>query len=399
VTVEAFDSGSSSYAVTLASTEPELPFKTTVSYSIASEDADELRARYLEFESWRTAKSLSGEIDTSISSIPGSGYAVIVEAIRLKAPSAEGERLLVAERPIRPVARFKGYADRERPTAVSSWLSMIGTGTELSVNGGPGKKDRLFLLDPKAGNYVVRAVLDDGTFIERRAELKAGESALVEFRLGRFTLPWLAAGSTVSVRGSSKPSDSERAKGQASGGLLSSSATEVVRDFLQKQDADFRSPLLPEGSYRISISGDYRYTTEIELPALAEIELPGYKSSLSAAMTARKDSMERSISGKSTRKKIGVITLSVGAVGAAGAVASYFLGSAAAEDLRTATDTASAEEAHKRYDIYSVIFPITAIIGGVGLGSSPFLLFIGPNNDKLQKSIDSLDSQIKALAN
>jgi uncharacterized caspase-like protein len=399
VTVDSYDSQTSLYSITISSKEPELPFKATVRYSVEGKDADDLRARYLEFEGWRSAKALSCEIDASVSALPGGGYAAVVEAFRLKALTAGGERLLAEEQPIRPVARFKGTADRERPVAVSSWLSMVGTGATLSVNGGAGKKDRLFLLDPKAGNYVVRAVLDDGSFIERRAELKTGESALVEFRLGRFTIPWLAAGSTVSVRGAPKASESERAKGSVSSVSTAATATEFVRDYAQKENATFRSPLIPEGRYRISISGDYKYTSDIDLPALAEIELPGYKSSLSAAMAARKLSMEKSIAGMSTRKKIGVITLSVGAVGALGAAASYFLGAKAAEDLRNAKDTDAALEAHKRYDIYSVIFPISAVIGGLGLGSTPILMFVGPNNEKLQKSIDSLDSQIKALAN
>ncbi len=390
VSVGAFDEKSSSYPVAISSAAGSLPYSATFDCSVAGATPDESRSRYLEFEAWRKSGAISGEVDASISIVPGSGYAIVVDRVRIRARTADGPRLLAEEAPLRPVARFKGSSDRERPIPVSSWISIIGTGTELSVNGGTAKRDRLFHLDPAAGSYVVRAVLDDGSAMERLVELKAGENALVEFRLGRFTIPWLALGSTVSARGKPKA-----AEGQAPS-LFSTS--DVVRDFTQKAEGPFRSPLLPEGFYRIAIGGDYRFSVQIEIPAYAEVELPGYADNLIKTMTARRASMEKSISGLGTKKKIGVITLSVGAVGAAGAIASYFLGAAAADDIRTATDTPTAEAAHKRYDVYSVIFPITAAIGGAGLGASPFFLLFGPNEDKVKKSIESLDLQIKALA-
>ncbi len=391
VRVGAYDVASSSYPITVTSTESALPFTATLVFSIAGGGAEEQRSRYLEFESLKQAKALFAEIDTSVSRIPGLGYATIVEEVRVKAKTADGDRLVVSETRPKPVARFKGSSDRERPTPVSSWISVVGVGTEISVDGGERKKHRLFIPDPKSGSHVVRAVLDDGSLIERRVDLEAGGSVLVEFRFGRFTLPWLASGSTVSLRGAAADTERETQS-------LFASSTEFVREYKHNNDGPFRSPLIPEGSYRISIQGDFAYSTQLELRAYTEIELPGYKNSLLKSMNERKAGLERSIGGKATRKKIGIAALGVGVLGAAGAVASYYLGAAAAEDIRTAVDTPSAEEAHKRYDFYSVLFPISLGLGGLGLGTAPFLLWLGPDEDKVKKSIESLDAQIKALA-
>jgi uncharacterized caspase-like protein len=392
ITVGAYDRDSSSYPITIASQVPEIPFTTTFPYSIASEDLDVLRDKYKEFEAWQAAKAFSAEIDTSISSVNGVGFAVIVDAFRMKVVDASGERLLVEEKPVSAVAYFKGTADRSRPIRVSSWLSAVGYGTQISVNGGLEKKDRLFMLNPKAGDYVVRASYNDRSYEERRVSIAAGGHALVEFRLGRFSVPWIAAGSTLNVRKLANAPTGERSKGNAV------ATDELVRSFTISEASAFRSPLLPEGSYQVVINGEYPYTANIILTPASDVVLPGYVDSLTATMIASRDSMTTMVEKKRARTKIGLIALGAGAAGAIGATASYFLGAAAADDLRNAKGTPEAVDAHKRMDIYGVVFPITAVVGAIGLGISPGLLIPGQNPDKMQKSIDILDAQIKKLA-
>lgn len=400
ISVGDYDRDAATYPITIASLSPELPFSTTFPYSISSDDPDKLRDKYKEFEAWKGANAFSAEIDSSISYVDGAGYAVIVDAYRLKVADASGQRTLVEERPISPVAYFKGAADSERPTRIASWLSAVGYGTELSINGGSAKKDRLFILNPKAGDYVVRASYNNGAFDERLVEIPAGGHALVEFRLGSFTIPWLAAGSTVNVRKAANEKGLERAKGavdEAKASDAPASSDDFSRFFTIDSESAFRSPLLPEGSYKVSIAGQYPYETAVVLVPGAEAELPGYVASLTTTMSTDRASLEKKLESKKARTKIGFVALGVGATGAIGAAATYFLGADAAKDLSVAKGTSQAVDAHKRLDIYNIAFPIAAVIGAVGLGVSPALILPGQNPAALQKSIDSLDDQIKAL--
>jgi uncharacterized caspase-like protein len=401
ITVGDYDRDAATYPITIESRSPDLPFSTTFSYSIANDDPDKQKDAYKVFEAWRGANAFSAEIDSSISYVDGVGYAAIVDAYRLKVADASGERLLIEESPISPIAFFKTSADRENPTRVSSWLSAVGYGTELSVNGGPAKKDRLFLLGPKAGDYVVRASFNNGAFDERLVEIPAGGHALVEFRLGSFSIPWLAAGSTVTVRRAASVLGGERAKGAvdaAKASDASAASDDFSRIFTIDKESAFRSPLLPEGSYKVSIAGQYPYETGVKLSPGVEAELPGYVASLTTTMSTNRDSLKKKLESKKSRTKIGIVALGVGATGAVGAVATYFLGADASNDLRTAHGTPQAVDAHNRLDIYSVAFPIAAVIGAVGLGLSPALILPGQKPSALQSSIDSLDGQIKALA-
>jgi uncharacterized membrane protein len=90
------------------------------------------------------------------------------------------------------------------------------------------------------------------------------------------------------------------------------------------------------------------------------------------------------------------LSLGVGIAGAIGAVASYIEGAKAKSAYNLATDSDEIASLRTQVQLYQVLFPVAATIGGAGLGTS-LVLFGQSNTSSLQKSIDDIDEQISEL--
>ena len=202
VAVGAFDKNDKYFPVTLSSAIPALPFTASFRYSIKSDGSEELKRRYLEFDGWQKAGSLFGEIETSIAAVGSAGFVNQVEAVRVKAVDVAGEKLLYEDRPQKPVSLFVGSADRDKAKAVSSYLSVIAPGAAISVNGKVLGSDRAFVLAPAAGSYAIRATLADGTVLQEKRSLRAGEVGKVVFTMrGALVVTTIPSGALVFIDG------------------------------------------------------------------------------------------------------------------------------------------------------------------------------------------------------
>ena len=208
-----------------------------------------------------------------------------------------------------------------------------------------------------------------------------GEARKLEIPNGRIVLPWLPAGAQVQI-GSSK--------------------TIVLRN---QGGAGFRSDPLPAGEYRLAVGTMYSGTVTVTAggaaaaagAAAGEAEPADYRSGMSATATAERLSYQKSLGSKRAKLTAGWISLATGLVGAAGTGVVYWLGDRAMASYRAQTSTSAAADAYKTVQLYQDLFPVTAGLGGLGLGLSPILLLGGPDPKVLQRSIEELDAGIKAL--
>ena len=58
------------------------------------------------------------------------GYVKSVDALRLKAVDASGEKLLYEDKPLRLIAAFAGSADWQKAKPITSYLLVLATGGE-----------------------------------------------------------------------------------------------------------------------------------------------------------------------------------------------------------------------------------------------------------------------------
>lgn len=194
----------------------------------------------------------------------------------------------------------------------------------------------------------------------------------VAITTGRFTIPFLAEGSSVSIQG---------------------------RTLAMEGSPAFRSPPLPVGTYEVTIAGKYPFTGKIAVDALTENKLSGYRDSIIAKYSSDRSNLQNSLSNKRAKTTWGIISLSTGLLGAAGTAGVYFLGTQAATAYSHAVDTASLASSRSQVELYGNLLPAAAAVCGLGLGLSPILLLSGPDPKTVQHSIDSLDEQIRALGN
>jgi uncharacterized caspase-like protein len=219
-------------------------------------------------------------------------------------------------------------------------------------------------------NLTSNKVVAQASPNQRAAYFVAGKRSLPTAAIGRFTLPWLAKGSSVSVGG---------------------------HDLQLEGSVALRSPILPVGAYDVTISGKYAYTGTVTITALGETELPGYRDGVLASMSSERSGLQKSLAGKKRKTAWGIVSLGTGLLGAAGAVTTYVLGSQAGNAYSNATDTSSVQTYRSQAELYGTLFPVAAAVAGLGLGISPVLLWGGPDPQVLQRSIDSLNEQIKTL--
>jgi len=256
-------------------------------------------------------------------------------------------------------------------------LPRLGVAVDLEADGQP--------LQSRAGfNGQTRYEVPSGypvtvKFIVPGAESKVpdmtvsldeGETVMLDLPAGRFTLPWLSPDSCVYIAGQSIFSESLKS---------------------------FRSPLLPVGTYQVSVMGKYAFDGWVTIKAHQETELPGYRDSMVTALYAERSEMQKTLSARKTKTTWGFVSLGAGILGAAGAIRVYELGIQAGKVYDAAVDTASAQSARKQVELYGVLFPVAAVAGGLGFGLSSSLLSGGPDPKALQQSIDMLDEQLKAL--
>ncbi len=181
VEVGTFDKDEKCFPITLRSTVPELPYQAGFKYSIKSDQTEELKRRYLEFDAWQKAGALFGEIEASVSSAGAAGFVNQIETLRVRVVDASGEKLLYEEKPARPISVFTGSADREKAKALSSYLAVSAPGAAIWVNGKSLGMGRALILSPAAGSYAIKALLPDGKVFEEKRNLKAGAAERVVF--------------------------------------------------------------------------------------------------------------------------------------------------------------------------------------------------------------------------
>lgn len=130
-----------------------------------------------------------------------------------------------------------------------------------------------------------------------------------------------------------------------------------------------------------------------------ELSLEGsdYRAWLAGAFSAERDVAVKSLSTKRGRTSAGVVSLATGILGGAAAGALYYLGVEAGKVYDAAEDTASAQDARTRVELFQTLFPIAAAVGGAGFGLSPFFFAGGPDPKVLEASIRRLDEEIKDL--
>jgi hypothetical protein len=160
--------------------------------------------------------------------------------------------------------------------------------------------------------------------------------------------------------------------------------------------SSFESSAIAPGRYQVQVTGSYPYKETIDLKPESRIELTGWKAFALNEAESKKHAAEKALSSKESKTKAGYVTLSVGVLGSAGAVVTYFLGNAAKDAYNTAQTSEELAQAREQYTLMQSLFYGTAVAGGLGLAATPFLL-TGQNPSDLEKTIRQLDEDIKAL--
>ena len=82
-----------------------------------------------------------------------------------------------------------------------------------------------------------------------------------------------------------------------------------------------------------------------------------------------------------------------GILGAAGSAATYFLGQQAINLYKSATDPAVIAGTRDQLNLYGILLPASAAVGGIGLLLTP-LFWSGPSATSLDDAIRALDESI-----
>jgi hypothetical protein len=189
---------------------------------------------------------------------------------------------------------------------------------------------------------------------------------------GRFILPAMVAGTGLEVNGRRVA-------------LLPVSGTTM-----------FESSELAPGRYQVQVTGTYPYKETIDLKPESRIELTGWKTFALTEAESKKHTAEKALSSRDIKTKAGYVTLSVGVLGSAGAVVSYFLGSAAKDAYSSAQTSEELAQAREKYMLMQTLFYGTAVAGGLGLVAAPIML-TGEKAADLENTIRQLNEDIKAL--
>jgi len=163
-------------------------------------------------------------------------------------------------------------------------------------------------------------------------------------------------------------------------------------------DDEFITPRLPVGTYYLSIN----YGLSTTYNGYADVEkdkVTSFTDHISQIITSlqaqRAETVKRLEKAKDTKINA-QLSLGVGIVGAIGAVASYIEGAKVKSAYNLSTDSAEAASLRMQVQLYQILFPVAASIGGAGLGTS-LVLHGQSNTSSLQKSIDDIDEQILKL--
>lgn len=202
-------------------------------------------------------------------------------------------------------------------------------------------------------------------------QFSEGETKMLELDSGKVKIPWIKENSTVFL-----------------GNLAYRIGTGDSNEFL--------SPALPVGKYSIKVYGDYTYEGYIEVEKDNTAYVTGYIDSAIESLGTKRAEVVKNVQGRKSKATIAGVSLGVGILGVAGSVASYVLGIQAKNEYDAATDTASALAARSRVELYETLLPVTASVGGTGIGLS-LILRTGTDISKLQQSIDEIDQQIHQL--
>jgi hypothetical protein len=187
---------------------------------------------------------------------------------------------------------------------------------------------------------------------------------------GRISLPWVPAGSRITVAGSS--------------------------DQAETTDA-WTSDKLPAGEYPIKIEGRWPWSGTARVLEGRDFEVAGYREGVRAAITRAKQRDEAQRDWLKLKPNIGIASIALGTASLVGTGLSYWLGNQAGAAYNSATDSSEVAAARAGVELYSSLFVVTAGLGLAGFAASPFFLAGSSDTTTLERSIAILNAQIKAL--
>jgi hypothetical protein len=163
-------------------------------------------------------------------------------------------------------------------------------------------------------------------------------------------------------------------------------------------DDEFITPRLPVGKYYLSIDcvPGIVYSGYVEVEKDRVTSFTDHIAQMIVSLQDQRAETAKSLEKAKDTKINAQLSLGVGIVGAIGAVASYIEGAKVKSTYDAATDSAEAASLRMQVQLYQILFPVAATIGGGGLAIS--LVLNGQSNtSSLQKSIDDIDEQIREL--
>lgn len=207
----------------------------------------------------------------------------------------------------------------------------------------------------------------------RNLKLEEGQTLQLALNAGKVRIPLAYGISYINVGGKSYP-------------------------VLPSIDDEFITPWLPVGKYYLSIdcvSGTV-YTGYVEVEKDRVTLFTDHIAQMIVSLQDQRAETAKSLEKAKDTKINAQLSLGVGIVGAIGAVASYIEGAKVKSTYDAATDSAEAASLRMQVQLYQILFPVAATIGGGGLATS-FVLNGQSNTSSLQRSIDDIDEQIREL--
>lgn len=211
----------------------------------------------------------------------------------------------------------------------------------------------------------------------RKVSLKEGETMRLEIPSGSFTLPWVPAGAVVEI------------------------GKDPALELPGEGGLEYRSPPLPPGRFPVRIRGGALgdgVAVDVAIAPDGTSDPRALREALSGALSEAKARDEGALTRRKKKTRIGYASLGAGALGAAGAVTSFILGSQAMDAYRAATTTAEAIERRKVVETWQALLFTSSGIGLAGLGLTPVFLLGKPPAGELEKSIRALEEGIKVLS-
>ena len=221
----------------------------------------------------------------------------------------------------------------------------------------------------------------DASYASRDLVLDEGSRKTMELAVGAISLPWI-------------PSDGAlwfTPKGTIPG------AAGSVQVPLREMGSFLRSPTLAAGTYTVTLSGSYPYSSQIRIEAGKTAEIPGYREALGGALNVQKLSTQKVIKAKAGRNIAGWVSLGSGILGMGGAAAAYVMGAQARDAYVSTEVTSDASVARDQVALWGMVFTGAVSVGGAGIGLAPLLWMIGPDPKVLEESIKVLDEGLNRL--